>query len=448
MFKVLPAAAALPLHGSAGSRRVERRVLARRPDLIEDAGLAVAKLALALHRGGGVWVACGPGNNGADGRVAARHLAAQGLAVSTDDAPPPDTGLVVDALFGLGLARPLEDAWAARVAQINALAGRATVLAVDLPSGLDAERGVAHGSAVRADHTLALLTLKPGLLTGAGRACAGTLWFDALGEAPADALDGAPTATLIGRDRLAPWRTRDPLAHKGTQGDVQVVAGSMPGAARLAARAALAAGAGRVYAEVDDALRPELLRWDGRALATVVAGCGGGARIVWRLPALLDAAPRLVLDADALNAIARDPALAAALRARAAPTLLTPHPPEAARLLETDAAAVQADRLGAARALAARYACTVVLKGSGSVVAAPGRVPAVNGSGGPALATPGSGDVLAGWAGGLWAQRPGLDAFDVACAAVHWHGLAGDTQAHGPLRANELIERMLGLDPR
>ena len=449
MIRLLPAALPWPLYGSAGSRAVEQQALARRPALMEDAGLAVAKLALALHaaRGGqgSIWVACGPGNNGGDGRIAARRLAALGLAVSTADVAPPDTRLVVDALFGLGLKRAIEGVWAKRIAQINTLAesGQACVLAIDLPSGLDCDRGQPLGVAVRADHTLALLTLKPGLLTGAGRAHVGTLWFDALDETPGP----APTAMLIGRQSLAPWSKRDALSHKGTQGDVQIVAGSMPGASRLAARAALAAGAGRVFAELEDPQRPELLRWDGRALATVVAGCGGGDLIAARLPTLLEHAPRLVLDADALNAIAQDAALATQLRARAQATLLTPHPLEAARLLGRSVADVQSDRLHAAQTLADRYGCTLVLKGSGSVIAAPARVPAINGSGGPALATPGSGDVLAGWAGGLWAQHPGLDAFAVACAAVHWHGLAGDTQAHGPLRANDLIERMAALDP-
>ncbi len=438
MRKLLPLARSLPLYDGVGSRAVEARALARKPDLMEDAGLAVARLALALYPGhGSIWVACGPGNNGGDGRVAARHLRALNLPVSTGDEPPADTSLVIDALFGLGLARPLEGAHAERIARINAL--DAIVLAVDLPSGLNCDTGMPMGTAVHADHTLALLTLKPGLLTGAGRAHVGTLWFDALGE---EAPGEAPSATLIGGECLAPWRSRNPLAHKGTQGDVQVASGSMPGAARLAARAALAAGAGRVFTEIEDALRPELLHWDGQSHATVVAGCGGGAAIATRLPALLQEALRLVLDADALNALAQDAALAEALRRRSHPTLLTPHPLEAARLLGSSVAEVQADRLQAAAEIAARFKSTVVLKGSGSVIAAAGRTPAINGSGGPALATAGSGDVLAGWAAGLWAQAPELDAFEVACAAVHWHGLAGETQAQGPLLAHILIERM------
>jgi len=450
MHKVLPADTAWPLFGSAGSRAVEQRALARRPGLMEDAGLAVAKLALALYAAQGargrIWIACGPGNNGGDGRVAARHLAALGLSVSTADQAPGDTTFVIDALFGLGLTRAIEGPWAERIARINALAGtgQAQVLAVDLPSGLDSDRGQPLGATVRAHHTLALLTLKPGLLTGAGRAYAGTLWLDTLDEAPAE----PPTATLIGRDALGPWRARDVLAHKGTQGDVQVAVGSMPGASRLAARAALTAGAGRVFAETDDPLRPELLHWSGQRLDTVVAGCGGGELIAMRLPTLLEQAPRLVLDADALNAIARDASLAARLQSRSQPTLLTPHPLEAARLLASTVADVQADRLRAGLALAAAFRCTVVLKGSGSVIASPSRAPAINGSGGPALATAGSGDVLAGWAAGLWAQQPTLDAFDIACAAVHWHGLAGETRALGALRANDLIERMSTLDPR
>jgi hydroxyethylthiazole kinase-like uncharacterized protein yjeF len=225
----------------------------------------------------------------------------------------------------------------------------------------------------------------------------------------------------------------------------------MQGAARLAARAALACGAGRVYldllglpeGEPADAGRPELMRGHLGALpgAVGVIGCGGSDAIAALLPSLLAQLSRAVVDADALNAIAADTGLQALLKSRpAGTTLLTPHPLEAARLLGRDTASVQADRLAAAQTLAARLGCTVVLKGSGSVIASPGARPAVCASGGAALATAGSGDVLAGWLGGLWAQAPDTDAHAIACMGVDAHGRAGEVA--GVLRAGDLIERL------
>jgi hydroxyethylthiazole kinase-like uncharacterized protein yjeF len=243
----------------------------------------------------------------------------------------------------------------------------------------------------------------------------------------------------------------------------------MSGAALLAARAAHAAGAGRVYvellgaAEADaagrgdvlrvDALRPELMfrpDWSAHAgaakNATVVCGCGGGEAVRAVLPRLLSRAGRLVLDADALNAIAADASLATLLRARAAGTsVLTPHPLEAARLLGCGTAQVQADRLRAARELAARHACIVVLKGSGSVVAAPGEAPGINASGNATLASAGTGDVLAGWIGGRWAQQSASTpsaSLETVLRAVAEHGAAAEPATAGPLRAGDLIERL------
>ncbi|CAM3873367.1 NAD(P)H-hydrate dehydratase [Roseateles saccharophilus] len=438
-----------PLHDLAATRRLEARALALRPDLMQDAGLAVAKLALALRRGDGpVWVACGPGNNGGDGRVAARLLRELGIpVVLTPDEPAPTQrpALVIDALLGIGLNRAPSEALAASMATMQACG--APILAIDLPSGLLADTGQPAGAAaVRADHTLTLLTLKPGLFTGEGRGHAGQIWFDDLGIAS----DEPATADLLGPLEL---RERAATAHKGSQGQVLVVGGApgMQGATRLAARAALACGAGRVYldllgasaTEPADPLRPELMRGRLAALpqAVGVVGCGAGEAIAAALPELFATLPRLVLDADALNAIATDLALQAGLRARpAGTTLLTPHPLEAARLLGSSASAVQADRPAAAIELATRLACTVVLKGSGTVIATPGERPAINPSGGPALATAGSGDVLAGWLGGLWAQAPAAGAHRIACAGVFAHGRAGE--ANGVLRAGDLVERL------
>lgn len=466
---VRPAAGPWPLHDVTASRAAERAALGASAPyaLMERAGLAVARLALALAphaRCIVVWA--GPGNNGGDGLVAARHLHAAGQRVevrlvgATDRRPadaanalaqaraagvqlhdgPSDVavqaGLAIDALLGLGATRAPQGAIADAIDRIDAQT--APVLAVDLPSGLHADTGCVLGSrAVRASATLSLLTLKPGLFTAEGRDHAGAVWLDTLGVAAGDA-----TALLSGPP-AAPARPHS--SHKGRFGDLFVVGGApgMAGAAWLAARAALEAGAGRVYASLldpaapFDAGRPELMMrpalWQAApaalCAATVVCGCGGGDAVRETLPPLLAHAGRLVLDADALNAIASDTALSPLLRARAArgrPTLLTPHPLEAARLLGCSAAEVQRDRPAAARRLAADTGCAVLLKGSGSVIAASRGRWWINPTGNAALASPGSGDVLAGWAGGLWAQQPASAPEDIATAAAWIHGAAAD----------------------
>ena len=464
-----------PLHDSVASRTAEAAALAATEPhvLMQRAGFAVARLALALApHARHVAVFAGPGNNGGDGFVAARHLHATGRRVTLQfvgDAArlPPDAAhahaqavaagvpigtardfdFAIDALLGLGTRRAPDGALADAIA---AMAGTPT-LAVDLPSGLHPDTGQPLGAAcVRADATLSLLTLKPGLFTAQGRDFAGRAWFDDLGVTAAGA-----TAELAGPAVAAP---RQHAQHKGSFGDVAVVGGApgMTGAAQLAAHAALAAGAGRVYLSPlgDDlvAQRPELMlrpRWWASSPAvlqatTVVCGCGGGDRVREALPSLLSSAGRLVLDADALNAIAADPALQAQLAARRAPTVMTPHPLEAARLLGTDSAAVQADRLAAAQALASRWHGTVVLKGSGSVVASPGARPSINPTGNALLATAGTGDVLAGWLGGGW--RRDEPAHAVAVRAVWQHGHAADVAAargrRHPLLAADLIDAL------
>jgi len=486
-----------PLFSVASTRRIEAAALRTAPafSLMARAGDAVARLALALApHADRVLVLAGPGNNGGDGIEAATRLRALGkdarvVLVGDAAALPADAaraharalqagvpvspwstylawhvspGLVVDALLGLGASRPPTGDLAAAIDLVAALSrGGATVLAVDVPSGLDPDRGQPLGEAcTAAQHTLALIGARPGLFTAAGRDFAGTVWTDALGldleQEPAD-------AWLVGGGELQPGHApRRHAEHKGSFGDVAVVGGSagMAGAALLAARAALAAGAGRVFVDLLDAgaaalaldpVRPELMLrrgwWQGAAEAvaqsTVVCGCGGGDAIRAALPRLLALAPRLVLDADALNAVADDTALQTALAGRAGrdrPTILTPHPLEAARLLGTTARAVQADRLAAALALAGRYRATVVLKGSGSVIAVDGQPPRVNATGNASLATAGTGDVLAGWIGGRW--RAGAAAFDVATLGVVEHGAAAEPAGRGALRAADLVERL------
>ena len=485
-----------PLHDVAAARALERGALqpAGATSLMERAGLSVARLARALApqaRRLELW--CGPGNNGGDGLVAARHLHGLGLQVQVIQIGaaarlPPDAAqawqgaraagvsmlsladadagaeppeLVIDALLGLGANRAPDG----EIGQAIARIGRrgAPVLAVDLPSGLHADSGRRLGTeAVRADATLTLLSLKPGLFTGQGRELAGAVWFDDLGGVAG--AGPAPCAWLSGpaRHRAAPH-----AAHKGSQGDVLVIGGArgMTGAAWLAARAALAAGAGRIYLSLLDSsapwldpgrpelmVRPALWADAGTALldeATVVCGCGGGAEVREALPAVLGRSRRLVLDADALNALAAEPALASLLRGRAGrdqATVLTPHPLEAARLLGSTRQAVQDDRLGAAQELAQRYACVAVLKGSGTVVATAGGLCFINSSGNGALASAGTGDVLAGWLGGLWAQTTLADPAALARDAVWQHGWAADRYRSdggvGPLRAGDLVEAL------
>jgi len=493
--RVAPGDGRWPLYPAAASRAIEAEALARHAPhaLMARAGFAAARLALALApHAQRIWVAAGPGNNGGDGLVAAAHLHRAGRSVQLSlcgDAQrlPPDAAqaladargagvaigsalpegafdLGIDALLGLGAARAPQGAIAAAIDRLNA--GPGPCLAVDLPSGLHPDTGQPLGAqAVRATATLALLTLKPGLFTGAGRDHAGSIWLDAIGV---DSAGWPAPARLAGlqdlRDALPP---RLHASHKGSFGDVAVVGGAagMTGAARLAAQAALAAGAGRVFVDLlgdagagIDPSRPELMLRPGwwrspaevLARSVVVCGCGGGDAVAEVLPTLLARCPRLVLDADALNRIADDEALRSRLAARAARgwrTVLTPHPLEAARLLRSDAAAVQADRLAAARTLARDCAGVVLLKGSGTVIAAADGRCVVNPSGNARLAAGGSGDVLAGWIGGLWAQQPPHgDAERAAVAAAWLHGRAAEGNDVGvALRAADLIERMHAL---
>jgi hydroxyethylthiazole kinase-like uncharacterized protein yjeF len=383
-----------------------------------------------------------------------------------DQAWPDEVDLVIDALLGLGAARAPAGQLADAIESINRRS--CPRLAVDLPSGLAADTGARAGATVIATHTLTLLTLKPGLFTADGRSHSGDIWFDSLGVDLAGRLD-APDAWLgdaAAMQQLRPARGHG--GHKGRYGDVIAVGGAagMGGALVLAARAALVGGAGRVFAcPLDVSMpsfdgrmpelmwRPRLWQNDPGSLesSTVVAGCGGGEAIRESLPVLLARSARLVLDADALNTIAADSTLQRLLTARAArgaPSVLTPHPLEAARLLgNADAGAVQADRLSAAQRLADQFACTVLLKGSGSVITAPAQVPVINPSGNARLASAGTGDVLAGWMAGLWSAAasrwPAASGFEVAQAAAYTHGQAAQAgDASMPLPASALIEHL------
>ena len=467
---------AWPLFDVAATRAIEQAAAAALPPhtLMQRAGLAVARLAMALApHGETVWIPCGPGNNGGDGLEAAMWLQKWGKhavvtwlgteAGAPADAlaslqrareagvlfatqPPAKWDLAIDALFGLGHSRPLEGAAAQWSAAVNSAV--APVLAVDVPSGLNSDTGA--GEAVRAACTLSLLTLKPGLFTAHGRDAAGQVWLDDLGVAPdaskrIAALAGPPTNAA-----------RLHASHKGSYGDVAVIGGApgMAGAALLAASAALHGGAGRVFAGLLDSAvftvdptQPELMirPWDSLELGSmsVACGCGGGDAIRAVLPKVLSTARTLVLDADALNAIAADAQLQSLLQARSRRsriTVLTPHPLEAARLLGCAAAQVQSDRLAASRQLVQRFGCVVVLKGSGSIVAAPERTPLINATGDARLATAGTGDVLAG----LIAARVAgdSDAFTAATDAVYEHGLAADCWPASPALTASALARI------
>lgn len=463
-----------PLFDVAATRRLERDAACALPPhaLMERAGLSVARLALAIApHARSIWIACGPGNNGGDGVEAGLHLHRWGKqvhltlagdpgAVPADAAnawrkcrkaglqvaldPPREWDLGIDALLGIGTSRPLAGGMAEAAARLNAAQG--TVLSVDVPSGLSADTGA--GGAVRAAHTLSLLTLKPGLFTGQGRDASGTVWFDSLDTRAAE-----PTALLLGPPAVA---SRLHASHKGSYGDVAVIGGAagMAGAAVLAATAALHAGAGRVFLALLQPLpgalaahQPELMVRDPASLPldrmAVACGCGGGHDVAAVLPRVLSTAGSLVLDADALNAIATDPSLQELLARRGArgrATVLTPHPLEAARLLGSSTAQVQHDRLQAAKTLSERFHCCVVLKGSGTVLAAPGQLPAVNPTGSARLASGGTGDVLAGMVAAALAATP--DGMDAAASAVYRHGALADDWPRGePLTAGALARR-------
>lgn len=455
-----------PLHNTAATRALESKALTAAPPhaLMQRAGLACARLALALApHARTVWVAAGPGNNGGDGMEAAMHLQRWGcqvtvtclgdpLAASSDAAasrsraleagvkftpmPPLQWDLCIDALLGIGATRPPDGAMAQWVRHMQG--HDAPLLAIDNPTGLNADTGHAAAVCVRASATLSLLTLKPGLFTADGRDMAGQVWLDDLQVDHAEMPDtGAPTALLLARPAIVQRRH---ASHKGSYGDVAVVGGAsgLTGAAVLAATACLHAGAGRVFlCPLDAQAAPlasapaELMLREVEALAferlTVVGGCGGGDAIRKHLPVLLSRSRALVLDADAINALATDTQLQQLLLARAnreQQTVLTPHPLEAARLLGITAAQVQADRIDAVSRLAVRFRCTMVLKGSGTIIAAPDLLPAISPTGNALLATAGTGDVLAGLIGARLAA--GMPAFEAACAAVFTHGETAD----------------------
>lgn len=428
-------------------------------------------------------VVCGAGNNGGDGYVLARLAKVAGLDALVLAAAPPDklrgdalraqsewlaaagaahpfaadalagSDVIVDGLLGIGLAGPPRPDTLAVIRAINA--AHRPVLALDLPSGLDADSGAVHGDAVRAEVTVAFVGLKSGLFLGSGPEHAGVVLLEDLGVVPPSLPQFAPLLRRVSEHELAahlPRRGRE--SHKGTHGRVLIIGGGhgMPGALRLAGEAALRVGAGLVtVAGAPEnlvpvtATRPELIYLPadsaasldealrGASVVAIGPGLGRGewAQRLWSQVRRLEGVP-VVVDADALNLLAQAPAKLPA------DWILTPHPGEASRLLGTDIQTVQSDRLAAVRELHARYGAVAVLKGAGTLVAGP----AHDGSGeadlsicdrgNPGMSTAGMGDVLTGVIAGLSSQL--RDSLLAARLGVLVHALAGDSAAQGGQR--------------
>jgi len=421
-----------------------------------------------------VCVLCGPGNNAGDGYVLARllresglqakvlflsdpaglrgdalhaaqdYLAAGGEAQVFAGSLPSRVDLLVDALLGTGLARPPEADYRSAIEQLNQ--HQAPVLAADIPSGLHADSGRVPGVAVKADTTVTFIGRKRGLYSGAGKRCAGHLEFDGL-EVPSDIHASQPAEVqLVRQPALGPLaRAREADAHKGDFGHVLVVGGNrgMAGAARLAAEAAARCGAGLVSvacraenvpglnagcyelmvhgvqqaAELDPLL--------SRASVVVIGpGLGQGRWSRQLFERVLASKLPLVVDADALNLLTRDPL-------SRDNWILTPHPGEAGRLLGQATSVIQQDRFAAIRRLVERYKGVLVLKGAGSLIAAASGPIRLCDQGNPGMASGGMGDVLSGVLAALLAQ--GLGLFDAASAGVWLHGKAADLAAgeHG-----------------
>lgn len=449
--------------------------------LMDNAGYAVADdVCSRFRQGARVAVVCGPGNNGGDGFVAARVLAERGFVVrlgllgaragltgdaalaaarwrrAMESATPAlltDAVVIVDALFGAGLARPLAGPAAELVEAINrAGAAGAQVVAVDLPSGVDGRTGAATGPAVRADRTVTFFRRKPGHLLMPGRALAGRVSVVDIGI-PAAVLDRIRPLTTANAPAAwgRYWPTVASDAHKYSRGAALVIGGgeASSGAARLAAAAALRTGAGIVTVAVpadavpivaayraalvvkraDGADEVERMVAEARLAAVLVGpGSGLGERTGRALLAALAHGAAVVMDADAITeAAAVSDRVFAAIAARAAPVVMTPHEGEFRRLFPD----IEGPKLHRARAAAARSGAVVVLKGPDTVIAAPDGRAAINENAPPSLATAGSGDVLAGILTGIAAT--GCPAFEAAAMAVWIHGRSGALAGPGSI---------------
>ena len=476
--------------------------------LMENAARSLAaELVASLPLASKIVVACGPGNNGGDGLAAARLLARRGLSVSVFTLRDPDSyqgdaaenarrareagidlvaledsrgrrafaramrdsDAVVDALFGTGLTRALSGGAAKAVAAINA--AQRPVVAADLPSGLSADTGERIGPAVRAGWTVAFAAYKHPHVFFPARDLCGRVVVADIGIPERSLSPRRPAFEAAGADDLEAWLPRRPGdSHKGDFGRLAIVAGSRgkAGAAALAARGALRAGAGlvtvfcpasvepiivsalpeamtRPMPEEDGALAEEAAERflsESRSFdaAAIGPGLGTAPETVAAVERILSANLPIVCDADALNAFAGRPRALA----RRQPSVLTPHPGEAGRLLGASTASIQRDRPGAVRRLARATRAVVILKGASTLIAQGSGPIAVNPTGSPLMATAGSGDVLTGATGAFLAR--GIPAEHAAVAAAYLHGLAGEilaeTLGDSGLLAGELADSL------
>ena len=473
--------------------------------LMENAGRGAADVIVKEPSPNGVVVVCGTGNNGGDGFVVARHLLARGVRVeawlvgdtarmSEDTRKNHDAWLgvgghvqpvdpakgvkeledaiaaasvVVDALFGTGLDRPIVLPLSQVVEAINSTLAR--TVALDLPSGLDAETGRVLGIAVRADVTVTFAHYKTGILTPGGARRCGRVHVVDIGVPASLIVHTGQAAEVVERADVARWMGRRPAdAHKHSVGHVAVFAGSpgKVGASLMVAAGALRAGAGAVtiatWEEAAHALEARVVEamttrigkdpasieraLAGKHAVVIGPGFGTGDDAEAVLAHVLGAYEGpVVLDADAITIIARTPELLE--RAKRTP-VLTPHSGEMARLLGTKARDVEADRFAAARTVAAKTRAVVLLKGPHTLIATPAGRVVINPSGNPALATAGSGDVLSGILGAISCNA---QAFESASAAAYIHGAAADAwqTAHGGadrgMLATEIAEHVPGV---
>ncbi len=420
-----------------------------------------------------VLVIIGPGNNGGDACIAAVKLHADGRKVravfygdekklSADakqalqryrknvgepdrEIKDGDYALVIDGLFGIGLSRPLSEEKNDIVRQINKLG--CPLLAIDVPSGLCGESGRAWGEVIQATKTISFFAAKPGLYTGAGVQAAGEVLIDDLGFNVQRECQPSSGSLLCSVENFSHRLRRRKNTHKGDYGTLAIIGGEtgMVGALVLATRSAVRMGAGKVYAlciaknaPAFDPLAPEVMwqpllkapfddLWKNCNALAIGVGLGTGTQAQAVVAAACQSSLPLLADADALNLLAQNKSLRQAFKSRQAASVITPHPAEAARLLDCSVAEVQQDRIAAARALAEEFRAQVLLKGAGSVLAQLGGRWALCATGNPGLAQAGSGDVLLGMAAGLLAQTD--DAYFSISAAAWLHGAAADEQA-------------------
>ena len=464
----------LLLYSAATLRQWEKQAAAQGLQLMAEAGSCIAKwIQQHYPQPSKILALVGPGKNGGDALIAAAELRQYGYQVTawmpqppksqeakqalmsaqlagvvlhqTWQSPSHDHELILDGLFGIGLQHAPSEAWAQLIQWANQQIS--PKIAIDVPSGLDAWRGIANTPTLRVQHTLTFLAAKPGLWTGEGRDYCGKIdvFVLSVDKNPALAEGEINRPALSSLQQLV----RVHASHKGRHGTTAIIGGShgMTGAAILAGRAALLTGSGKVqlYCVAPtltyDAEYPELMIQEAEGNQPVSADCyvvgpglGQSQQATTLLSQALASDVPLVLDADALNLLAQNPEATRQIAQRPAETLLTPHPGEAARLLRWSIAEVQQDRIAACHALRQRYHCHVLLKGAGSLIMQQSGYYYLNPNGNPGMASAGQGDVLSGVIGGLVAQ--GLPLFTAATLAAHAHATAGDqlaVQAEGYL---------------